>query len=310
MCATNYRKNRGVPPEGGKIGCTLMARRLAAGIAAALVLLLVLAGIDYRRDRTVREALYAALAPTRITNCELQRFGRVNDGGYLMCGNLLTPAQAVYSYGIDGDDAWGCDVAGPLNLPLHQYDCFNTTAPRCSAPVRSQFHAECVGPERATIEGRVFDTVASHIDTNGDTGKRLIVKMDVEGSEWRSLATAPDHVLNAIDQLAIEFHRVEDRGYLDTAARLNEYFYVAHLHYNNYDCRPGFEPFAGPVFEALLVNKRMAVTNPWVDARGPSPLDAPNNPAAADCQAPAPASEPWRVASWLYRKFRGALALL
>ena len=282
------------------------ARRLAVRIVASLFLVLVLAaGIDYWRDRDVREALYAALAPTQITNCTLQRFGGPNDGGYLMCGNLLKPAQAVYSYGIGGEDAWGCDVAGTLNLPLHQYDCFNTAAPRCSGAAVPQFHAECVGPERATVEGRAFDTLANQIDKNGDTGKRLILKMDVEGTEWQSLVTAPDHVLNAIDQLAIEFHRVEDRAYLDTAARLNEFFYVAHVHHNNYECRPGFEPFAGPVFEALLVNKRMAVSNPWVDARGPSPLDAPNNPAVADCQAPPQGSEPRRIARWLYRKMRG-----
>ena len=288
-----------------------MVRRLAVRIAAGLFLVLVLAaGMDYWRDRDVREALYAALAPRHVTNCELQRFGSVNDGGYLMCGNLLTPAQAVYSYGIDGADDWGCDVAGPLNLPLHQYDCFNTAAPRCSGHAVPQFHAECVGPERATVEGRPFDTIAAQIDTNGDTGKRLVMKMDVEGWEWRSLATAPDHVLKAIDQLAIEFHRVEDRAYLETAARLNEFFYVAHVHHNNYECRPGFEPFAGPVFEALLVSKRIAVTDPRVDARGPSPLDAPNNPALADCQAPASSSELGRITSWLRRKMRGVRALL
>jgi hypothetical protein len=288
-----------------------MVRRVAVRVAAGLFLVLVLAaGIDYRRDRDVREALHAALAPMHITNCELQRFGSVNDGGYLMCGNLLKPAQAVYSYGIDGNDAWGCDVAGPLNIPLHQYDCFNTAAPRCSGNAVPQFHAECVGPARATVEGRPFDTIAAQIDTNGDTGKRLIMKMDVEGWEWRSLAAAPDHVLQAIDQLAIEFHRVEDRAYLETTARLNEFFYVAHVHTNNYECRPGFEPFAGPVFEALLVNKRIAVADPSVDARGPSPLDAPNNPAFADCQAPAPKSELLRVTSWLRRKLRGVRALL
>lgn len=276
-------------------------------MAAGLFLVLLLAGgIDYWRDREVRESLFAALAPTHLTNCQLQRFGGPNDGGYLMCGNLLKPGQAVYSYGIDGNDAWGCDVAGPLNIPLHQYDCFNTTAPRCSGNAVPQFHAECVGPARATIEGRPFDTIAAQIEKNGDTGKRLIMKMDVEGSEWQSLATAPDHVLNAIDQLAIEFHRVEDRAYLETTARLNQFFYVAHVHHNNYECRPGFEPFAGPVFEALLVSKRMAVANPWVDARGPSPLDAPNNPAFADCQSPPGGSEPRRVARWVYRKMRGA----
>lgn len=268
-------------------------------------------GIEYWRARQIRETLYAALAPVHVSNCRLQGFGNANDGGYLMCGNLVASAGAVYSYGIDGRDEWGCDLAAPLKLPLHQYDCFNTQAPDCVGDAAPQFHAQCVGAERATIAGRQFDTMASHIAQNGHGGLRLIMKMDVEGSEWQSLLAAPDHVLNAIDQLAIEFHRVEDYAYLDSAARLNQYFYVAHYHHNNYQCRPGFEPFAGPVFELLLVNKRIAVvSNPSVSARGPSPLDSPNTAAFDDCQTPPAGSEPRRIARWLSRKMRGAMALL
>ena len=287
-------------------GSVNRATRVAVRTAAALLLVLVIAAtFDYRRDRQVREALYAALAPVRVTNCELQRFGRRYDGGYLMCANLMKSAEAVYSYGIGGNDDWGCAVAGPLNAPLHQYDCYNTDVPPCGERTLAQFHAECIGPARETISGRPFDTIVNHIQRNGHTGKRLIVKMDVEGSEWRSLAEAPQHVLNAIEQLAIEFHGVEQPAFLATVTRLNEFFYVAHIHHNNYECRPGFEPFAGPVFEALLVNKRIAVPNPWVSARGPSPLDAPNDPTRVDCQSEPARSEPSRIARWLYRKARG-----
>ena len=288
---------------------SLSRRTLVRIVAVAAVVLIAAAAIDYWRDRQIREALHAALTPLSITNCELQRFGSANDGGYLMCANLLKPSQSAYSYGIDGNDDWGCAVAGRLNIPLHQYDCFNTTAPRCSGAT-PRFHAECVGPAREMTDGRAFDTIANQIAGNGDTGKRLVVKMDVEGSEWQSLLSAPDYVLEAIDQLAIEFHRVEDRAFLDTVTRLNQFFYVAHYHHNNFECRPGFEPFAGPVFEVLMVSKRMAVANPWVHARGPSPLDAPNNPNAADCQTEPRRSEPQRIGRWLGRKARGLLQLL
>jgi hypothetical protein len=287
-----------------------VTRRTLARIVAAGVVLLAAAGaIEYWRDRQVREALFAALTPMQITNCELQRFGSENDGGYLMCANLLKPSQSAYSYGIDGNDDWGCEVARPLNIPLHQYDCFNTVAPACTGAA-PQFHAECVGPEQATIDGRPYDTIANQIVKNGDAGKRLVVKMDVEGSEWQSLVSAPDHVLEAIDQLAIEFHGIEEREYLDTVARLGQFFYVAHYHHNNYECRPGFDPFAGPVFEVLLVNKRIAVANPWVTAWGASPLDSPNTPARADCQAEPQRSEPARIAQWLRRQARGVAGWL
>ena len=273
----------------------------ALAMLAGAIVLAGAAGLRYTRERQVRDALYAAFAPVRVTNCTLQRYGEANDGGYLMCANFLPASQAGYSYGIDGRDGWGCDVATATKIPVHQYDCFNTTAPACASGP-TMFHTECVGPERAARDGRTFDTVASHINTNGDTGKRLVVKMDVEGDEWQSLAAAPDYVLEAIDQMAVEFHRVERADALPTAERLRQFFYVAHVHYNNYECRPGYEPFPGPVFEVLLVNKRIAVADPWVDARGPSPLDAPNAPEIADCQAAPAGTELHRIARWTWRR--------
>ena len=284
-----------------------MVRRAALVLAVAIALALLAAGAQYWHKRQVRDALYAAFTPVAITNCTLDRFGNVNDGGYLMCANLMAAAQSGYSYGINGEDAWGCEVTARTGIPIHQYDCFNTTVPACPGAPPMTFHAECVGPERTSIDHRPFETIAGHLQANGDVGKRLIVKMDVEGSEWRSLAAAPDHVLEAIDQLAVEFHRVEETHFLDTAARLNQFFYVAHIHQNNYDCRPGYDPFPGPVFEVLFVNKRIAVPNPWVIAREPSPLDAPNAPALPDCQQSPNASEPRRVARWIQRYAQAAL---
>jgi hypothetical protein len=286
-----------------------MVRLAARVLAVAIALAVGAGGAQYWRQRQVREALYEAFTPVQITNCTLARFGNVNDGGYLMCTNLMAAAESGYSYGINGEDAWGCDVTANTRIPIHQYDCFNTTVPACPGGA-TIFHAECVGPERTTIDRRPFDTIAGHVEANRDVGKRLIMKMDVEGAEWRSLVVAPDHVLEAIDQLAVEFHRVEEAHFVDTAARLTQFFYVAHVHQNNYDCRPGYEPFAGPVFEVLFVNKRIAVANPWVNARGPSPLDAPNAPALPDCQETPHASEPRRIARWIGRYVKAALNLL
>lgn len=285
-------------------------KKLAAKAAlAALIVGLAAEAVQYWRARQVREALYEAFAPVKITNCELKRFGNLNDGGYLMCGNLLSAAEAGYSYGINGEDAWGCDVSTLIRIPIHQYDCFNTNAPGCKSDL-GRFHAECIGPERATIDDLPFDTFANHLDKNGDVGKRIVVKMDVEGSEWLSLAGAPDHVLNAIDQMAVEFHEVETAAFLDTARRLDEFFYVAHVHQNNYLCQPGYDPFPGQVFEVLFVNKRIAVADPWVDARGPSPLDAPNTPVLADCQASPGGNELQRIGRWAQRRWRGSIEWL
>jgi len=36
-----------------------------------------------------REALFAELHPILLKNCAIKRFGEANDGGYLLCANLL-----------------------------------------------------------------------------------------------------------------------------------------------------------------------------------------------------------------------------
>ena len=237
------------------------------------------------RARQAREALFAELQPVKLRNCELARFGEKNDGGYLLCGNLLKDVGSAYSYGISGYDGWGCDVSTRLSVPVHQYDCFNTTQPSCPSG-RPVFHAECVAGKRSNDEeGRLFDSLQSQFVRNGDAEKHLVVKMDVEGAEWDSILQTPDEVLARIDQLVFEFHGVSDTGrYLPVIAKLKRTFEIVHLHFNNYACVGAGAPFPAWAYEVTLVNKRLAE----VDAAGkvalPSALDAPNHPAVPDCQ--------------------------
>lgn len=238
-----------------------------------------------------REALFRMLQPVMLANCELERFGETNDGGYLMCGNLLGDVEAGYSYGISGYDGWGCEISRTHDVPVHQYDCFNTTRPLCLFG-DTIFHEECVGDTTRTVDGRFFDTVKNQLARNDDRTDRIVLKIDVEGAEWASLLAAPDDVLRQTDQMAVEFHWAEndaldwanDERYLRLVARLRAHFEVAHIHYNNTSCVEDLSPFPSHAFEVLFVNKRLAVvSSPARNAIVPNPLDAPNNPALAEC---------------------------
>jgi hypothetical protein len=237
-----------------------------------------------------RRALFEMLQPVALSNCQLERFGEQNDGGYLMCGNLLGAVQSGYSYGIAGYDKWGCDISTRLNVPVHQYDCFDTTRPACPAG-KTVFHAECVGDTGKTEDGRVFDTIAGQFARNGDSSKRIVLKIDVEGAEWDSFLTAPDRILEQIDQIAVEFHWLEDENFkwiqdekhLRVVQRLKQFFEVAHIHYNNASCIGDLEPFPSWAYEVLFVSKRVAVVDPSGKAGGLHPLDARNNPSVPDC---------------------------
>ncbi len=237
-----------------------------------------------RSEAEIRQALFEAIQPVRVNNCELARFGEAHDGGYLMCGNLLGAVAAGYSYGIDGYDGWGCQISSTLKVPVHQYDCFNTTLPACAGDTK--FHTECVGPSTETVEGRPFDTIEGQLKKNGNSADHVVMKMDIEGAEWDSLLHTPDAVLANVDQLAVEFHHINEEKFVRVIEALKRTFYVAHLHFNNHVCEPGLDPFPAWAFEVLLINKRVGhVDNPPVAAPGPHPLDAPAAVDVPDCQA-------------------------
>jgi hypothetical protein len=235
------------------------------------------------RREVVRGVLFEELKPVRLKNCTLERFGEEYDGGYLLCANLLDPVEAAYSYGISGYDKWGCDVSSRHHIRVHRYDCFDTRNPACPRG-DAMFHAECVGSARETIDGRPFDTLANQIAANGDRGRRLVVKMDVEGAEWDSFLYTTDEVLERFDQLVVEFHRTDVDRFLVSMRRLKELFHVVHVHFNNHSCDADIEPFPAWAYEVLLVNKRIAVVDPNGTASGPNALDRPNDPGSPDCQ--------------------------
>ena len=109
--------------------------------------------------------------------------------------------------------------------------------------------------------------------------------MDVEGAEWDTLAQASDSTLDRIDQLAIELHGVDDPDRLAAVIRrLKKFFYVASLHFNNFACQDDVAPFPAWAYEALFVNKRIAIVGGSAPAAALRSQLAPNNPQRADCQ--------------------------
>jgi hypothetical protein len=272
------------------IGGGVLVVVAAAGISTVLVSKGMRERPRPRGARTyeaqVRQSLFELLRPITLTNCTLERFGERNDGGYLVCGNLLESVRVGYSYGISGYDQWGCDLSRKLDIRVHEYDCFDVREPSCPGG-DLRFHAECVGIESNVIDGRRFDTLASQARRNGDEGKRRIAKVDVEGAEWNAFLLTPDSVFEQIDQLVVEFHGVQDDRFVSTVQMLKRFFYVAHVHFNNYSCDPNLAPFPAAAYEVLFVNKRLGVIDASQGNWGLHALDAPNNADAPDCQVSA-----------------------
>jgi hypothetical protein len=164
--------------------------------------------------RPIRQAILDELKPVALKNCTLERYGGTNDGGYLLCANLIAGLEGLYSYGSDAEDNFGCHVSREFSLPAHQYDCFTDQRPACS--VRPVFHDECIGPKAGTIDGQPFDSLTGQIISNGHAGKRVLVKMDIEGAEWGSLMATSDEVLERIDSGAAGEHAARRTRRADT----------------------------------------------------------------------------------------------
>ncbi len=149
----------------------------------------------------------------------------------------------------------------------------------------SSFTTSALEAQRGPRTASDSSTLETHIAANNDAGKRLLVKIDVEGAEWESLLATPDAVFERIDQMPMELHGVNEERFLEVVRKLKRTFHVVNLHVNNWTCADGFEPFPAPVFQVLLVNKRIGIVDASAPAhRAVKPSDAPDNPNGRDCQ--------------------------
>jgi hypothetical protein len=232
----------------------------------------------------LRRSILAELQPVTLQNCTLTRVGSANDGGYLMCDQLPERIDAAYSYGVGKNDDWGCEVSRTYGVPVHQYDCFNPARPTCDGGT-FVFHNECVGDRVERIDSRVFDTLENQIKRNGDGGRQLLVKIDIEAAEWDALLATPDAVLASIPQLAMELHGYNDRKILEVIRKLKRHFHLVNLHYNNWSCTRRAWPMKAWAYQVLFVNKNLGVVDPTAPVPAPpSALNAPDAPQLPECQ--------------------------
>lgn len=199
------------------------------------------------------------------------RVGGENDGGYPMCEEMLSDVAGAYSYGIKGSDRWGAAISTQFGIKINQFDCFNRHIPPCKEPGNNclfDFNEECVGGHSEEIPAVVynghvckegnstcnslgipttlrFETLkkqmtARHHTESRTVGGDLLLKMDVEGSEWDVLADHSNQpFLQQFSQIILEFHAIggsdehDVRQQLVGMQNLLRDFVVVHVHGNN-----------------------------------------------------------------------------
>ena len=165
------------------------------------------------------------------------RFGRDFDGGYVIIDDLCKDDFLV-SMGVFDDVSFEKDtqelVAG-IHLYDHTIDCLPEQLDNAT------FFKEKIGSE------------SSHIFNKIPENKDIILKIDIEGSEWDFFRSLSDEEMNRIRQIALEIHWFIPEGTIgvpdcpiDVIQKINKTHQLVAIHPNN-NCR------------TVIVNKKLVV---------------------------------------------------
>ncbi len=226
--------------------------------------------------------IFHYMRPCEVVGSRKIRVGSSGDGGYVMIDDFAS-AKVAYSLGIGGDVNWDVAMAD-MGLTIHQYD-HTVKGPPVQHP---GFRFNEFGI--STVDDGQFISIPTAMRRNGDLGRRdLILKVDIEGSEWTALAAIPEETLAQFQQIVVEYHgflRVVEPEWRETAkralARLARQHAVHHVHANNWG---SFQVIANvPVADVLEVSyiRRDSVSLARSQEIFPTALDAPCHPDRPD----------------------------
>lgn len=177
------------------------------------------------------------LTPMDILGAKYRRVGRDYDGGYIMLNDILShKVDAAYSFGIADDVSWDEDIA-ELGIEIYMYDHTIEKLPKYNS--HFHFFKEGVTGYR---EQEGLSTLTNLIDRNGhQKSKNLILKMDIETSEWSVFEETPSDVIDQFVQIVIEFHGLNPNRskkdlskIIEVLKKINQTHQSIHVHANGH----------------------------------------------------------------------------
>lgn len=223
------------------------------------------------------------LAPQTAKDVPKKRYGSRHDGGYVMLDDFNGITRA-FSLGI-GRNVWWDLAMAEKGLTVWQFDHTVDGPPR-SHP-NFTFHKMRIGSEDepATPSVSLSTLIKKAKSEAGD----LILKIDIEGSEWEVFARMNPDDLGVFRQILVEFHdlyRLPDAGWRTLAAKavknLTLHHQVVHAHGNNFSAMIHTGDLSVPDGFEITLGRRNSYTFIDSDETFPGPLDRRNNPYYAD----------------------------
>ena len=145
------------------------------------------------------QALISVIAP-KGTNLKLKRFGGLGDGSYVLPQKYVTKGTYLISGGIENNNEFEISLA---NLGVHGIQIDNSINQAPKMHKNLEFRKVTIGDSDSKTE----TTLSSLMKLSNNEG-RLIVKLDIEGYEWKTLAALTKNELASIDCLILELHNL------------------------------------------------------------------------------------------------------
>ena len=176
--------------------------------------------IGFRKKTNMFHPWNVGLEKVRIGNLD-------GDGGYVVLDSNFG-SKYILGYGVDRDVSFENELTEKYGMKGFVFDHTIQEVPNVSSNVT--YLPEGIG---SSVAPPLF-TLENHVSRFVPDGESFILKMDVEGCEWDVLRTAD---LSRVTQLIIEFHDLQAAP-LEVVSKLNETFYLAHIHGNNCHNQP------------------------------------------------------------------------
>lgn len=212
----------------------------------------------------------------------LRRFGGENDGGYVLL-DAIDPDSVCISLGIADDISFDADLAQSI-AQVAMFDYSITQPPFKIA--NSSFQALKVVSQ---VEDDTKEIDIPSIFNQVGTNSPIILKVDIEGSEWDCFKDIGDNYLSRCHQIIFEFHGLQKlqlhsaySSYINFLVRLRNTHTVVNSHINNWDRFDVIQGVAVPnVLEVTYVRNDLVLK---YNGRGSDAgeVNFPNNPSSAE----------------------------
>ena len=145
--------------------------------------------------------IYNFISPKKVLGKKRILLGKRRDGSYVLLDDF-EKVKIAYSFGISKNVDFDLDLAN-RGIDIFMYDHTINHLPLNN----SRFHWKKIGLSGTENKNENMKTLEELLEINGHLPEEnMILKMDIENSEWLALSDLSDSILKKFKYIVMEFH--------------------------------------------------------------------------------------------------------